>query len=375
MKTYLKIPTLLAAIFFMIAMVGCTDTQDAKTAPPAASTPVKKVKPLKIEGGEEILIAKDVTNVKPSWCDNNTLVFNKRHKGIFFYNKQEKKTINIADYGNVPLACSPDGKWLVYLDKFSGRYDTESSDETIADLWRYEFKTGLKQKFFVAPDGYLRTYLFKPDEPHTLFLGTRPTEHIEMPEPKWQVLWSHQENIGYSNWLNDGSAIIGHYVNLKTRKKALVIIPQVLGGKIVYIYHDFSINGSLILDDQDRIYMKISDSNEKYLQIVRCRLNLKKESLSCDPVLYDEHSVNTFDVFSDNETIIFNIYGEDCIKVKLIGEEEEKCITNMPHETGSHAIISPDNKWVAVTSSYQLKDERIGLADLHIVELKTTQGE
>lgn len=91
MKTYLNIPTLLAAIFFMIAMVGCTDTQDAKTAPPAASTPVKKVKPLKIEGGEEILIAKDVTNVKPSWCDNNTLVFNKRHKGIFFYNKQEKK--------------------------------------------------------------------------------------------------------------------------------------------------------------------------------------------------------------------------------------------------------------------------------------------
>ncbi len=167
MTLSLRTPILFTAMVFLFITAGCTDTQDGETSTPAANTLVETVKPLNITGGEEILIAGDIESVKPFWCGNtDILIFIKRYRGILYYDNQSKQSFQIADYGNMPIACSPDGKWLVYKDKFNLHYDIEPSNKLAADLWRYEFKTGEKQKFLIATDNNIGTSLFKPDEPY-----------------------------------------------------------------------------------------------------------------------------------------------------------------------------------------------------------------
>ncbi len=364
---------LLFCFFIFTITLGCSNTQDGETVPPATSTPVDTVKPLTITGGEEILVAEDISNHNPFWCSNDEiLIYVVRYGSIFYYDTRKKKSFRIADHGNAPLACSPDGKWLVYMDRLNMRYHTEPTTDFAADLWRYEFKTGKKQKFTITTSSIEGSSLFKPDKSYTLFLGKRTHEQMEMPEPKWKILWSRQKESFSGFWLKDNSAIIGDYQTADTRENSINIEPIDITKEIISLYPKYPNYYFFMLDTKDRVYIKASGiMRTDNSHTVRCRLNLKDKDLSCEPILFDKFTIHSFDILSDNETIVFNRYGEDCLKIKRIGWDAEKCITSRPHKMGFYAVASPNDRWVAFTSNHFSTEYRINISDLHIIELKT----
>ncbi len=378
MKDHLKIPILLAAIFFMIATVGCSSMQDEEAVQTETGIPVKSVTPFRITGGEEILVAENIENVKPFWCGNtDILIFTKRYIGILYYDNQTKQSFQIADYGNMPIACSPDGKWLVYLNRLSLRYDIEPSTELSADLWRYEFKTGEKQKFLIATSNSMGTSLFKPDEPYTLFLGIRPKEYIEMPEPKWNLLWSRQKYSFKGFWLKDNSAIIGSYFNFDRWEKYINIEPIDMTKEIIPIDPEFTKDpkfASYVLfmfDSKDRVYLRVSDIMGDNLHIVRCKINLKDKSLSCKPVLSSFSTMDSIDVFSDGENIVFSKWEGECVKAQMIGKDNAHCITKKGL-VGGTVKISPNENWLAFKKIKSIG--KMGYSsDLYIIEINKTE--
>ncbi len=195
-----------------------------------------------------------------------------------------------------------------------------------------------------------------------------------MPEPKWNLLWSRQKYPFKRFWLKDNSAIIGGYYNSDTGEEYINIEPIDTTKEIISIAPKFGSYHLFMFDSKGRMYLRVSDAKDDNPRIVRCKINLKEKSLSCEPVLFYKNRIKAFDIFSDNETIVFNIDEDNCIKVKRIGGKEENCITNRPHKIGPHAVISPNDKWMAFTSYYSLQDGR-DEEELYIIELKTKQGE
>jgi hypothetical protein len=98
---------------------------------------------------KEIFVDKVIEPNDLFWCGNNALVFYKRD-GLFIYDVESRKKTRLDDLYMVPIACTPDGQWFVYKGPDDPAWDTNSQEFGIVNLWRYEFKTGRKQKFLVA---------------------------------------------------------------------------------------------------------------------------------------------------------------------------------------------------------------------------------
>jgi len=106
------------------------------------------------------------------------------------------------------IACSHDGTWLVYVDSTSVRYDIGTYERGVRDFWRYNFKTGQRQKFAIAQGGGK----WSPDGKKFLFQLSKPRSSIEQPNPKWELVfskrdWPHRGGFEIQ-WLSDSSSVI-----------------------------------------------------------------------------------------------------------------------------------------------------------------------
>ena len=293
-------------------------------------------------------------------------------------NKQptEEEGKETGDYFIFPMACTPDGSWLVYLNKGGLRWD-ESGVNVVLDVWRYEVSTGRHEKIAIARDiAGFDNGILSPDG-KTLFLGDKPLEEVEMPEPKWKVVWSEMQDLSSAVWLPDSSAVITSYWGRRDRNDDMVI--EVISPKrktIVFNPDDLNNINLFYSDKQGRIYVYFWDSGEKR-HVVRCGVNMEEKDLSCEDLFAEkEREVGNLEVFADGEAIAFTEDDGRCIKAVRIGQERAYCITPLIDTLGNYRIspgrsikISPDDRWLAF-DLIRMNEAGEGVADdLYIIEL------
>jgi len=191
------------------------------------------------EQNKEIFIGEYEGNISAKWCGNNALVVNGSKIGIEWIDISSKKTINISSPVIVPplelwqkgrsygddyfLNCTPDGKWAIYADRKSSRADKgykppkpkdcdDCEDWGVVDLYRYEIATGKKQRFAVMRD--LGPFDAVSPDGTNIFLGGKHNSSIEMPEPKWNIVWFKNNDWGQSRsqWFLDSTGILSGHV-------------------------------------------------------------------------------------------------------------------------------------------------------------------
>jgi len=361
MKNPLKIPYLLAAMAFLFITAGCALTQKTK-----------QIKPLKITGGEEILVAKDASS-SPFWCgDKPILVYQLTEGGIYYYDLTTRKSTKIAlPYSNA-LTCTHDGKWLIYWDSLSSRDDVGAKDKFVMDLWRYEFETGRNEKFIIVDIYDTRATIIRPNN-GKLYLGREPNLSIAMPEPKWAIT-RDPRNSGMRIWLKDGSLAFGSHIDFsqpqEDRKRIVdieVFHPTRKSFNFTPEFDDFQL---LFTDNLGRLYLKVTQEQntaDYYSYLNRCRINTKKESLSCETIFSPWSEMWGIDTFSDGENIILSKSKEKCVKAVMIGKNNSHCITKK-HLIGGTIRISPDEKWVAFKKIREHED-REQISDQYILQI------
>ena len=305
------------------------------------------------KAGKEIFVDKVIEPFKLFWCGNNALLFD-YEEGVFIYDVESRKKTHLDDRYMSPIACSLDGQWFVYRGPTDPAWNTDSKKFGFVNLWRYELKTGRKQKFLVADNGYASSVgkgLFSPVG-NTIYLAFKPTTSIEMPEPKWDVVWLERDNTG-EGWLSDPVALVGSgkYNAQSGMIEIDVVSPYKKKIKLDSGFHNAHF---LMTDSQGNIYMETYDDkmgNGK--RIVRCSVDLDNEEISCGSLFFGDlisrgfSSYYSFDIPDDVNFAVIAEWGDSCVRLRRIGESGGQCVTSTDRKIVSYVSISPDGKWLA----------------------------
>jgi hypothetical protein len=307
-----------------------------------------------------ILLAQDVSDA-PEWCGENTFVIGGSRIGMQWIDILRKKKLKLHSSGYVGATdCTRDGEWLIYVDTRTHRYDKGTYKITVKDFWRYNFKTGKRQKFAISSGGAR----FSPDERKILFYGPKPRSYIEQPQPKWRLVWVQKKDwpSGHgmeAKWLADSSGIIiiddgKFYIESLKADEPVRQFDANMG----YIHLS-----SLKVDTQNRIYVlaqEMQKKNGKKLYgkkfVLRCQIT--DDNLRCEDILKRSKSVARYGVTRDGKDIVFIEEGKSseedtCVWHSREGEES-KCITPVD-EVGSFLSISPDGRWVTFTRPREIE--------------------
>jgi len=268
--------------------------------------------------------------------------------GVIRYDITTGSKTQVTDYTAWALACTPDGRWLIYMDKANLYSDDGPDGGQILDLWRYEFATKRREKIAVARDGALDTTLLSPDGTK-LFLSKELIKKIDMPEPKWKKIRTKEES-GSPLWFKDSSAVVSqtfiegeradkfNIKTLKDKQKTTIIRP------------DFDTFTPKAIDHLNRIYIRTIDNMGKNARLLRCEVDIKEEHISCETVLRlsDDRYYYFLDFLNDGKTYAFARRDGHCIKITEIGSDKAECITANTHYSLSwSAGLSPDRRRLA----------------------------
>ena len=345
-------------IFLCFTFVSCAEVNEF----------TKKAK--NKESEEEILLGRNILNEKPLWCGkNNTLIYH-TNVGLFAYDIKSGEKVKIGNGFQSPLACTPNGKWLIYMNKSSARYDKLDNSRGNADLWRYEFKTGRNEKFMIVDENNTlsaKGAIFSP-KGSKLYFVDKPSTTMEMPKPKWKVVWLERESAGRV-WFKKPLALIGDGVG--RYQDGALVIDVISPYKKQFVmdagFHDSSIQ---MIDAQERIYMRTADDNFGHgWQTVRCFVDVDKITISCEAIFKDimaeGHPSFGYEVTKDGDFAVIANMDDNCVRLRRIGESGGRCITSDDITVGTTVSISPDEKWLVFDKS-RLKDEKYYRSDLYI---------
>ena len=336
---------------------------------------------IRIKGGNEILVVRDFFGYPPVWCGNKRLIYSlsphpdSTRGEIFQYDVETDLHTEIAK-PSWPRACTGDGEWLVYSDNNSYRPEKGNPNNAVDDLWRYEFKTKRRQRIAVVSEddrSSIGESILSPTG-FTLYLGRKPGESVEMPEPEWEIIWTRND-MSNAAWLPDLSGILQEYYTREDRAYHLAL--ELFGSENERITLEPPLPSNarnIQMAGPNRVYLKIyrrmkgPERHEKDL-IISCEINRSEATLSCVDVLELNRSVRGYQLLSDGETIVFTEQGDRCVRIKYKGESEARCITSANYRLGYYIRVSPDEKWLAFTVSRKRDDERSYTTDLYIAEL------
>lgn len=356
----------------------------------------------KIRGGREILVARNINNTLPVWCgEGNAMIYEYYEEGLFFHDLDTGKKLKLGGAEASPVACTPDGEWIIYADSsnFHWTDDNDHNQGVVKELWRYNIATGKKETFLIV-DGSRNNFGVEKLESggYRLYPGEKPLKQIEMPKPKWEVVWSLEKKVGGELWFSDFSAIIGNHtisIGQGSEQWREVLEIEVLKPerKIITLYPRSMRFYPKVMDRMNRLYIQRRDSKGYGTIIERCTVDLESETLSCVPVLRvsrlvdgiesmcprcleiplkENRSIDGFDLLSDNETMLYTRSWDTCVHIKRAGGDERECFTTMDHETASLLSISPDERWAVFTVHGNVHWEGsslYGQIDLYAVEL------
>ena len=361
--------------------------------------------PIKLRAVNERLVASHLTNHMPFWCgEGHKLVYVVKYEGTYLHDTDTDERKKLLEWPyDAPLGCTPDGEWLIFQDKGSVRWDKDTQEKTVIDVWRLEIETGKRQKFAVAKDPVyekgLKNY-FQPGDTR-IYLRKQPNERIEMPEPQWEILWPKGRGQGRV-WLRGKEAVVG---NTSVTSHGMNIIEvETFGskGKVFDVKPPYERFQFLTSDSLGRVYLRLNGRQVYYYEeaseyprskyvdhgLARCEIDIEDEEIDCERLLDSgERSFGKVEILSDAETIIYSVSWDTCEKVMLAGREDEaRCLTpskhtvtgynempsNTPMElyTGNHSGISPDESLFFYQASVGDGTYHYG-DDLYITELKT----
>lgn len=334
----------------------------------------------RIKGGKEILVVRDFLSGPPIWCGDKRLIYSlSPHPDsiwseMFQYDVETGLHTEIAKPSS-PEGCTGDGEWLVYSDHNSYRQERGNPNNGVIDLWRYEFKTKRHQRIVRAsePEASMISNILSPIG-FKLYLGRRPGESVEMPDPEWEIIWSRSK-MHFAAWLPDLSGILQTYYKREDKTRRLAL--ELFGPENEQIILEPPLDGS-VMDIQmagpNRVYLithRRMKGLERYAKdlVVGCEINRSEATVSCVDVLELNRSVRAYKFLSDGETVVFMEEGDRCIRIKYKGESEARCISSANFRLRFYVEVSPDERWLAFTVSRKRENENTYTADLYIVEL------
>ena len=361
----------LSCMFFSLAALnGCASLNQAQHTP------------TKIQGKKELLVAKDIgrgSDVHPVfWCGNDAIVVYNEEMGIGLIKIPSGERVNVSHNAlDYPFNCSPDGKWVVYMDRASTRLDKADRVMTaedygfdpeldvwpvwegyVADLYRFDVATGKKQRFAVVRSEVPAWEVVSPDGTKA-FLGGRHNSSIDMPEPWWEPLWFSADdpkdwdwNQTEARWLKDSSGVVrpGHnklYVELFGKggwAKRLAVRPEAKDSMF-----------ALSVDKNGGIYFLVSEGPEPQLgRFLMYRCKIEDKELSCQVVLNRNSYIISYDILPEGD-IIFTESDDNCIRRISPKHIKAECVAGGRYHAEIFMIgISPDGKWLAYETLNEL---------------------
>ncbi|MBI1911208.1 MAG: hypothetical protein HYS21_04340 [Deltaproteobacteria bacterium] len=292
-----------------------------------------------------------------------------------------------------PLNCTPDGKWVIYVDRKSWRIDkgrVEPDDEDfegshdwlgyVVDLYRYEVSTGKVEKFATRRDRPEFADVISPDGKKALLGGTHNTP-FKMPEPAWEMRWlksewTHLDPI----WLADSSGIVTMILDEGSNVSLGVEIFGESGWAKEFIPgRDLDIKGQL----GDAVAIKnktISlSTGESYSEVKMGRemgrdryyfytCDIKQSGLNCKEILqFDLRHTHIRYATLPGGDIVYKESDDKCIRRFSQSRATTECILDGPDMGGFYGL-SPDGTRI-VYQRYWKKFNKGTSRDLYIMEI------
>lgn len=342
---------------------------------------------------KETLVARDIGFgfSKIRWCGNDRLLLYGYEKGIKLLDLATGKWTIVSTDGtrDYPLNCSPDGKWVIYVDWKSIRTDMgrvavdddEKEGEVewqgdVKDLYRYDVSTGKAEKFATRRDRPESADVVSPDGTKA-FLGGMHDTPFEMPEPKWEMRWlksewAHLDPI----WLADSSGIVTEVFDDRSNVSLGVEIfgdngwsKEFIPGRDLYIKGRL---GDAIATKNKTIYLRSGESySERQMGRVRYYFytcDIKQSGLNCKEILeFDlRHTDIRFAVLPDGD-MVYKESDDKCIRRFSQSRAKTECILD-GSDMGGFYGVSPDGRRIAYWRDLKKPDKSLGYG-LYVMDI------
>lgn len=376
----------------------------------AGDRPAEGDKNLIIDVARERLVARDVGRGGAinmlRWCGNNALLFSGDNIGIEALNFVTGKSVQIsANRRDLPLNCSPDGRWALYVDRAISRMDKgpgfESDEDVeisawdggIADIFRYELATGKRERAAVIRDQGTHEAL-SPDGKKIL-LGSRHNSIIPMPVSDWQPVWFDNEWGAFNfQWLSDSSGVVG-LREVRFGENGLAV--KIVGDKGVEKV--FEIMGGKYGSDIGRL--RVGKDNSLYLWAYekdcvwkdfkckdcliddsRCNSSLyrcviKDKELSCEKAFEYVGWAAPYEILPNGDMIFYDDISRSILQISPPLKKPRRILDRqyMEEQYGDISLqgISADGKWLVYERTKMITTPQGGFShhqeDLFVIEL------
>lgn len=371
--------------------------------------------------GDEELVARDVVIIGlPVWCGPDALLHLSENAGIFRHDVETGRKVQVTEWVAFPEGCTPDGKWVIYTELLHedgddiGSSDVvkhvswegedannllesinlgEFGEKTVTEVWRYEIETGRRQRIGVKFADEVMGVAVDRSSPErvNVFLGREPETKVEMPDPKWEVVWSlRKQGFLAAAWFPDYSANVHSRWDEKLEKMALDVEVYSPRRELFTLYHEADDIAPLSVDDKGRVYVRAVEADDTLVE--RCAIDIDKHEMSCDRPLDvrwrpDQESVlachgcseelpkmyfMNYHFLADGKGVLFASEHYGCIRHWKFGEPDAMCITGLGYDVDSVMKISPDERWVAFRA---IRDQESTMGwqssvDFYVIKIK-----
>ena len=149
---------------------------------------------------------------------------------------------------------------------------------------------------------------------------------MEMPEPKWDVVWLKRDSRG-EGWFKEPLALVGagKYHGRSGLLEVDVISPY---KKKNFLNSGFFDASFVMTDAKARVYLRtFDDKMGGGERIIRCSIDLDKKYVSCGSVFFGD--------------LISAGYSYYCVRIRRIGESKGRCVTSTDHKIGREVKSHP----------------------------------
>ena len=311
-----------------------------------------------IKGKKEILVAEDASkgrSLDVMWCGSNALLLAGRMTGTVLLDIRTRERVRISDdpEDEIPLQCTPDGKWFVYYrrafipnpsyEEYDGPGENPYQMEIpIDEVYRYEVATGKRSKFATTGGMDPRSDWLSPDGKKILLRPWYPSL-VEPPVPWLESVWFSNERWDPSEhvWFQDSSGVAA-------------IITYTYGIGVEFFGED---GWARLFEDGEEFggfsQLRTGKDGKVYLDsggwFYRC--DVSKKGLDCEKVL-KHGNLGPYEVLSNGEIVFSEVGNNECIFRISAGEDYAECVIgarygNKIYDDVSLIGTSPDGRWLA----------------------------
>ena len=341
--------------------------------------------------GKERLVIRDIGRGAdislPRWCGNNALLFRGDNIGIEMIDFAKNKRVQIsAGRGDMPLNCSSDGKWALYLDTKTFR--TDSGDVSLEDehvkghelpgytLYIYGHETATGKKERVAAVSTEGSYDALSHDGSRILLGPGHDYAMGSQVPEWQGVWFTNDWEPYgAKWFQDSSGVV--FSRHNPNRICVEFFGKDGWARCFELGPEYKTNVVLqTVDGENRIYFTAGEVNDPAIDgryfLYRC--DIKGRELVCKKIL-ERDRLHRLSFLPDGDMVF---EGDDCILRLSPGQTHAECVVDKRYSYGRYQNIalygvSPDGRWLVFDRSKVIETQNGEFShwqsDLFVIEL------